>query len=480
MVVDKNEQDEDGECDVTDRPNEETIITEGEADKDGISGATEKTVRLASEEFMESTSQPELPGYRGETHVQPKFVLKGDTDRNAEKDIIVNAFSQGSFVGIRSLPNALRPDFRKKLYELVLENKHCQSSNSIHTQPSTSKLSYSTEILPGQRYQIPFSGAPRAFTSFTYMSSEYDRSSELNQTQNKAEKKRWVGDADFKVTALPQVPNSAGSFNEFHYAIDPYEYGEVSAIGERKDMLLKRLFGPLRAAGRSATNEQKKILRRECLNRLRKLLHDDWKNVFISCEEDSIGCIMLKFDASTKKENEEIIDQSSEINSRSIQESESSRSILGKEDYIKLEDCYDRDKMIANYVSNFCQRDAISDEFQLRRDTSRWALKIHKKPDVTSTEALNDNQNHTDKIEGVGEWLVFYLIPPWVHYNAIPDALQKRGVSENVKKVLRSADLLVEENTPLMSSRVPFGPQTNAGNLILAHTRTLNRSFKFV
>ena len=50
-----------------------------------------------------------------------------------------------------------------------------------------------------------------------------------------------------QVTALPQVPKGAGSFNEFHYAIDPYEHGEVSATIERSEMLTKRLFGPLRA-----------------------------------------------------------------------------------------------------------------------------------------------------------------------------------------------------------------------------------------
>ena len=37
--------------------------------------------------------------------------------KNAEQDAVRNAFSQRSFGGIRSLPNALAPDFRRSLYE---------------------------------------------------------------------------------------------------------------------------------------------------------------------------------------------------------------------------------------------------------------------------------------------------------------------------------------------------------------------------
>lgn len=456
-----------------------------------------------TESASESTTRDEhvnaLPRYRGDTQVQPKFVLNGDTDRNAEKDIIVNAFNQGSFVGIRSLPNAFRPDFRQKLYELVLENKHSQGSLSKNTinnkhldninDAFNKRLSYSTEILPGMRYQIPFSGAPRAFSSFTYMSSEYDRPSELSISQSKVERSRWVSDMDFKVTALPQVPRSAGSFNEFHYAIDPYEYGEVSASAERNDMLTKRLFGPLRAAGRAAANEQKKILRRECLNRLRILLRRDWPGVFVSAEEDNIGCIMLTFDACVDKSS----NGPEKSNSAASMGQGNSPELLSPfNSDARLGLLRNRDKMVANYVSNFCQRDAISDEFQLRRDTTRWAMRIGKhkkeKPNqaVGSAEVIVDGNNevlesNTDvQTDGSNDYkredelLVFHLIPPWVHYNAVPISREQSMVS------LSNTSDHVTNNTPLLSSRVPFGPQTNSGNLILAHTRTLNRSFKFV
>ena len=421
----------------------------------------------------------DLPRYRHETHVQPKFVLSGDTDRNAEKDIIESAFNQGSFVGIRSLPNAFRPDFRQKLYELVLSRKHQQSALSRSMDTSSKDLracvSYSSEILPGQRKQIPFSGAPRAFSSFTYMSSEYDRPSEMSISQSRVERSRWVSDADFKVTALPQVPSSAGSFNEFHYAIDPYEAGEVSATSERNEMLTKRLFGPLRASGRAAANKQKKILRRECLSRLSDLFAADWgTDVFHSVTEDSGGFIVLKFFAD--KQTDMGLDAAK-------------RHLRG------------RDRRVAAYVTNFCQRDSISDEFQLRRDTRRWGVRVRRIGYARSAAAdssaagnstsASGSARSTSGGKGMGssnanfDWLVFYLIPPWVAYDTNPTKggaaampmLRTKGSGGGLQS---GTDDMRPCETPLLSSRLPFGPQTNSGNLILAHTRTLNRSFKFV
>ena len=460
-----------------------------------------------------------MPRYRNETQVQPKFVLNGDTDKNAEKDIIVNAFNQGSFVGIRSLPNAFQPDFRQKLYEIVLSNKHQQGAVSkctINNKKMHSHLPQApTEILPGQKKQIPFSGAPKAFSTYTYMNSEYDRPSDLSIYQSKVERSRWVSDSDFKVTALPQVPKGAGSFNEFHYAIDPYEHGEVSATVERSEMLTKRLFGPLRASGQAPTNEQKKILRRECLKRLMALFTDDWGDVFHSVEEDSAGCIVLKFDAAPPPQQL----AASAAPTRRDEDNEQMAMLRG------------RDRMVANYVSNFCQRDAISDEFQLRRDTWRWGIRVPKysssneqaiaSPGRDGNEAsthaaaetsgasasVTGDERHQDSEgdakngldEGVTSaggqryacagdakeaWLVFYLIPPWVHYmhntsrRPPPIPTPAAATAAAAEAELGMSSSLRE--TPLLSSRVPFGPQTNSGNLILAHTRTLNRSFKFV
>lgn len=456
--------------------------TRARAEKDVHGSAAEENAERQPETQVDppnasSTASPQrdgqLPRYRHDTHVQPKIVLNGDTDRNAEKDYIENAFNQGSFVGIRSLPNAFRPDFRQKLYELVLSRKHRQQSalsrsigmsdNDLRT-----SVSYSREILPGQQKQIPFSGAPRAFSSFTYMSSEYDRPSEMSISQSKVERSRWVSDADFKMTALPQVPRSAGSFNEFHYAIEPYEAGEVSATSERNEMLTKRLFGPLRAAGRAAANEQKKILRRECLSRLSDLFAADWgDDVFHSVSEDSGGFVVLKFFAA-KQRAADVADRRK-------------RLLRG------------RDRSVAAYVTNFCQRDAISDEFQLRRDTRRWGVLVRRMGYAkTSTAAATESASGTHGGAGStpstdtrsGDWLVFYLIPPWVAYDTNPT---KGGVSMTSTLHAKGAGLHATSSdgmraceTPLLSSRLPFGPQTNSGNLILAHTRTLNRSFKFV
>ena len=48
------------------------------------------------------------------------MIVEESVYRNAEADMVKNAFNQGSYLGIRSLPNALKPDFRQQLYERIL------------------------------------------------------------------------------------------------------------------------------------------------------------------------------------------------------------------------------------------------------------------------------------------------------------------------------------------------------------------------
>lgn len=42
-------------------------------------------------------------------------------DNQPEKECIMVSFGVGTCMGIRSLPDALRPDFRRRLYEQLIE-----------------------------------------------------------------------------------------------------------------------------------------------------------------------------------------------------------------------------------------------------------------------------------------------------------------------------------------------------------------------
>ena len=215
--------------------------------------------------------------------------------------MVRSAFNQGSYQGIRSLPNALKPDFRRQLYEKILEHAKVARQTRQTRQPGEVQLEAAVRRAPrptaqGQWRPGKFSSVPSYFSVFEYMDDPIGRVKDCLREEAERSKKLWLSEEDFKTQALPPVPSHAGSFNEFEYAIDPFEGRDEYLKGLKDRDEQKVLHGPIRAGGCVATSEQTKIRANEAVESLRDTVGRAWPEVFVDAFQDSAGCLVLCFD----------------------------------------------------------------------------------------------------------------------------------------------------------------------------------------
>eukprot|EP00241_Pyramimonas_parkeae_P005082 CAMPEP_0114229492 /NCGR_PEP_ID=MMETSP0058-20121206/2936_1 /TAXON_ID=36894 /ORGANISM="Pyramimonas parkeae, CCMP726" /LENGTH=364 /DNA_ID=CAMNT_0001340571 /DNA_START=260 /DNA_END=1354 /DNA_ORIENTATION=- len=313
------------------------------------------------------------------TQVQPKEVDKGVTVyRNAEQDHVQRGFSNSAHVGIRSLPNALTPNFRQQLYKEVISNTKKNSSTEPGTGTGGAGLLNKADLLSvpvakGQRKPAGRSAAPAAFTLYEYQPTEFGREKELKIEQKQESKAKWVAEEDFKVQALPSIPKHTGAFNEFEYALDPYEAAEEQTKIEVRRQNSQVKYGALKAGGKIQRDEHMKSRTEEMIGQLSGTLKKDWPASFLRTFEDPQGLIVV---------------------------------------------CYDKQKMgegdITSYMNQFFRTNGIVQEFKLRRDTTRWGVMEDTVPNV-----------------------YYVFIPPWVHarimhpeLSQVPDCKPVPGLSE--------------------------------------------------
>lgn len=345
--------------------------------------------------------------------------------------MVRSAFNQGSYQGIRSLPNALKPDFRRQLYEKILEHAKVARVQRQTRRPGEAQLEAAVERAPrttaqGQWRPGKFSSMPQYFSVFKYMDDPIGRVKDCLREEAERSKKLWLSDEDFKTQALPPVPSHAGSFNEFEYAIDPFEGRDEYLKGLKDRDEQKILHGPIRAGGCVATAEQTKIRANEAVESLRGTVGREWPEIFVDAFQDSAGCLVLCFDRVHAEES-------------------------GKA------------REVALYMNRLAHSDPTVSEFCLKKDSTRWG--------VTDEDSLGESSR-----------MVFFVLwPPWVHKRpSVPGDLQQMqwetGGGEGDGEGGATAEALAPA---LMSSRNPFGPQTESGLPIHVHVRTFSRSFKF-
>ena len=344
--------------------------------------------------------------------------------------MVRSAFNQGSYQGIRSLPNALKPDFRRQLYEKILEHAKVARQTRQTRQPGEVQLEAAVRRAPrptaqGQWRPGKFSSVPSYFSVFEYMDDPIGRVKDCLREEAERSKKLWLSEEDFKTQALPPVPSHAGSFNEFEYAIDPFEGRDEYLKGLKDRDEQKVLHGPIRAGGCVATSEQTKIRANEAVESLRDTVGRAWPEVFVDAFQDSAGCLVLCFDR--------------------VRAEESGAA-----------------REVALYMNRLAHSDPTVSEFCLKKDSTRWG--------VTDEDALGETS----------QMVYFVLWPPWVHKRpSVPADLQQMQWGEEEERG-RQAEARGDALTPaLMSSRKPFGPQTGSGLPIHVHVRTWARSFKY-
>ena len=344
--------------------------------------------------------------------------------------MVRSAFNQGSYQGIRSLPNALKPDFRRQLYEKILEHAKVARQTRQTRQPGEVQLEAAVRRVPrptaqGQWRPGKFSSVPSYFSVFEYMDDPIGRVKDCLREEAERSKKLWLSEEDFKTQALPPVPSHAGSFNEFEYAIDPFEGRDEYLKGLKDRDEQKVLHVPVRAGGCVATAEQTKIRANEAVESLRDTVGRAWPEVFVDAFQDSAGCLVLCFDR--------------------VRAEESGAA-----------------REVALYMNRLAHSDPTVSEFCLKKDSTRWG--------VADEDALGETS----------QMVYFVLWPPWVHKRpSVPADLQQMQWGEEEERG-RQEEARGDALTPaLMSNRKPFGPQTESGLPIHVHVRTWARSFKY-
>lgn len=136
-----------------------------------------------------------IPGYMQSTATMPKPPLQAY--RNADHEAVTMAFTPGTLMGIRSLPNALQPDFRTRLYDaMVTTAVREREAGRLHTGGNQGDMEEDLEATNGSRLSLshgmaavqppmPLASGQKgvarvhphagAFTTFEYMPSEYER-----------------------------------------------------------------------------------------------------------------------------------------------------------------------------------------------------------------------------------------------------------------------------------------------------------------
>jgi len=335
------------------------------------------------------------------TGVQPKG--PAEEYKNYAQDKVRSAFGKADFHGIRSLPNAMSPNFREQLYQGILELTKreqevrrmtmMQRGEQAMMATSANGSQASTFVGPGQKATGRFSALPKeitqAFSTFPHMSSPYTPT--LTLGRDLINPKTLDPNAeDFVVRTIVRPQSGACAFESVTRQ-DPTPFVDRKTEQElfrAQDKSFRPTFTSKPWIRTVTATEAVSLQGRasDCYTRLSEYCAQNWPLSFSQLFEDESGCVVAVFD--THKAEQE-------------------------------------GDLTAFMAQMAATHDTVVD-FKLLRDASRWGL-------------LDD--------AGVLAYYVFW--PPWVaHRQAVPEHLKGQ--------VPRTSKLLWESDPPMPSSRVPF------------------------
>eukprot|EP00775_Hariotina_reticulata_P008919 gene8919-9096_t len=176
---------------------------------------------------------------------------------------VYNAFSPAAVLGIRSLPNALSPDYRQQLFGQI-----------------SKKAQY--------------------FSTFGHISSEFERAQLLERYDKLTAKLAQVSPESFVVRGCPLALPHSTTFGQYIFSASPYQ--EVDFLGrmpaDQVGQQQQLAHGEFVPAGRGSTQEA--FLRgrqQEMLTLLEKQLNKDWPNSFIKAFINDAGGVVISFSA---------------------------------------------------------------------------------------------------------------------------------------------------------------------------------------
>ncbi|KXZ54593.1 hypothetical protein GPECTOR_4g658 [Gonium pectorale] len=322
------------------------------------------------------------PHHLKHTRVQPKAPLDA-CGVQAASEHVRTVWSTANVCGIRSLPNALRPDFRERLYEELVSAAHREASAHSETSPRGrhADLSYglvgglmAAPLSVGQKQVARIHPLSGMFTQYEYLPSEYDRARLTGKFDRLKHKLAQTAPAEFVVRAPPAAHRGAPAFSEFTYTNDPAD-ACTAAMAAHNDMARSRVVaGPFYPSGRI---NYTKVLRGrldECMMGLCKQLSADWPRSFLQVFEDRNGAVVFSFDRN-----------------RAVAEGD-----------------------ISSYMNTLAKRHHLVASYQLLKDATQWGL-----------------------VDAASQGVFFVMWPPWVRHRYLgPHAAATYG--ETVSRRPRS------------------------------------------
>ncbi|KAG2426311.1 hypothetical protein HXX76_013068 [Chlamydomonas incerta] len=333
---------------------------------------------------------PPPPHHLSTTRVQPKGPLDACAAQSASEHVRT-VWSTANICGIRSLPNALNPDFRERLYqELVAAAQRERAGDTSGDRGRRADLSYGLEGGPlamplsvGQKQVARIHPLSGMFTQFEYLPSEFDRVKLMGKFDRLKHKLSQTTPAEFVVRAPPAPPRGAPAFSEFAYVTDPAEGYDSSVLADNDVGRSKVVAGPFYPAGRPKSAASLKGRLDECMMGLCRQLSEDWPTGFLQIFEDSNGSVVVSFDKS-----------------RAVSEGD-----------------------LTSYMNTLAKRHHLVAAFHLLKDATQWGL-----------------------VDGDTGAVFYVLWPPWVRHKYLgPHAAAAFGETANGRPGTRGSDSSDEE-----------------------------------
>ena len=205
--------------------------------------------------------------------------------------------------GIRSLPNAFDPDFRRRLFEVMVETVKDRTLQASTPHLFNTGLSASNPVLSATGFQPLAKVHPRSgdFTCAEYLTSEYDRARIAVKFERIKSKVACVSPKEFVVKSQPVPLKGTNSFSDFP-RIPPSSERDVWLAHIHADKDEPPPTSPTRprpftAGGRVQLSTHLRGHADQVMNELGRLLQEDWPKSFHTCFiEDSTQAIVACFD----------------------------------------------------------------------------------------------------------------------------------------------------------------------------------------
>mmetsp|Transcript_36656 Transcript_36656/g.93632 ORF Transcript_36656/g.93632 Transcript_36656/m.93632 type:complete len:405 (-) Transcript_36656:443-1657(-) len=303
---------------------------------------------MQAESIVEGVGEAEI--YKGNVrnYMRPTKSMERHFS-NADQDVVRQAFLPTSYVQLRRLPAKLRPGSvssprmqntsgiketvwgkdskaspKKTVHDYYndsYQESHASASSHGRSQQHGANRPASQGVPPGWGGPQPsssaefsrakmesrevrgtivshqFSIAPKTFSSFVYLPSDFDALRKKRSKDKRDHMSLMSGPTSFKC-GIPPIPDKQGSFTHFQYYVDPYESRDEFHKSKREPSQLERQRKSFTPSGKYSSKNKstmRKASSHILMERLVATLRADWPRHFTRCFSDRQGLIVCLF-----------------------------------------------------------------------------------------------------------------------------------------------------------------------------------------